>query len=216
MEQVVVLFVGAVIGWVLAVARDRSAAIRAQQIKVIVQLQERVIEIAGKELSDGNTRILAVHVQGGTRRRDATLSAEEVDYQARLGQWREELDVEKDRARLWLDTHTVSLVSTYVLVMMQCGGWAQFGQGILTEDKNFKGYLRAIFGSAAADRVLKDVTITRSDNSEPLLVDCVELSNLCLSEIQRRIRREITQPFRFCISNAWRRVTGAVSSDLIL
>ena len=196
MERVVLVAGGATVGWVLGVARDRLAAVRAQQITAITQLHERVLEVARKELFDGKSMTLAVGVQGGTKRRRTPLDSEEVEYQVRLGQWREKLREEEDRARLWIDAHTVHLVSTYFLVMMQCSGWEEFGQGILTEDRDFTRRLRVIFGRRT-DRVLNGVIRTKSGSGEAWVVDCVELSDRCLSVIQRRIRREVAYPVVF-------------------
>ena len=97
---------------------------------------------------------------------------------------------------MWIDAHTVRLVSTYFLVMMQCSGWEEFGQGILTEDRDFTRRLRVIFGRKT-NRVLSDVIRTKSGSAEAWLVDCVELSDRCLSVIQRRIRREVAHPVLF-------------------
>lgn len=78
-ERLVFLVGGATLGWILGVARDRLAAVRAQQITVMTQLHERVLEVARKELSDGKSRILAVGVQGGTKRRRTSMDSEEVE-----------------------------------------------------------------------------------------------------------------------------------------
>ena len=201
MERVVLLLSGGVSGAIvtwLGVARDRLAAVRIQQIDAMTRLHERVLEIARKELFDGKSMTLAVRVEGGTRTPRTLLDSEEVEYQSRLGQWREKLREEEDRARLWIDAHTVRLVSTYFLVMMQCSSWEEFGQGILTEDKEFIRRLRVMFGGNT-NRVLNDVVKRRSDNKKAWLVDCVELSDRCLSVIQRRVRREIAHPVLFGI-----------------
>ena len=196
MERLVPVVVAAIVGWVLGVTRDRLSAVRAQQITAITQLHERVLEVARKELSDGKSLTLAVAVQGGTKRRRTPLDSEEVEYQARLVQWREKLREEEDRARLWIDAHTVRLVSTYFLVMMQCNSWEEFGQGILTDDRDFIRRLRIIFGRKT-NRVLSDVTRTKSGSAQAWLVDCVELSDRCLNVIQRRIRCEVAHPVLF-------------------
>ena len=196
MERLAFVVGGATVGWVLGVARDRLAAVRAQQVMAITQLHERVLEVARKELFDGQSMTLAVGVQGGTKRRRTPMGSEEVEYEARLGQWREKLREEEDRARLWIDAHTVHIVSTYFLVMMQCSGWEEFGQGILTEDREFRRRLRVIFGRRT-NRVLNGVIRTKSGSAEASLVDCVKLSDGCLSVIQRRIRREVAHPLLF-------------------
>ena len=198
MERLVPVVIAAIVGWVLGVTRDRLAAVRTQQITAITQLHERVLEVARKELFDGKSMTLAVGVQGGAKSRRAPMDSEEVEYQARLGQWREKLREEEERARLWIDAHTVRLVSTYFLVMMQCSSWEEFGQGVLTEDRDFTRRLRVIFGRNT-NRVLSDVVITKSGSAKAWLVDCVELSDRCLSVIQRRIRLEVAHPVPFCL-----------------
>ena len=200
-ERLVLLVGGATFGWILGVARDRLAAVRAQQITVMTQLHERVLEVAWKELSDGKIRILAVGVQGGTKRR-TSMDDDEVEYQARLGQWREKLREEEDRARLWIDAHTVRLVSTYFLVMMQCSSWEEFGRGILHKDRDFISRLRVIFGRKT-DRVLSDIVTSNGS-----LVDCVKLSDRCLSVIQRRIRREVAHPVLFGVERCLEAACG--------
>ena len=195
-ERLVFAVGGGAIGWTVGVARDRRAALRKQQIAASEQLHERVLEVASTELFDGKSVTLAIRVQGGSKPRRTPMDSKEIDYQARLGQWRDKLREEEDRARLWIDAHTVCLVSSYFLLMMQCSGWEEFGQGILTEDREFRRRLRAIFGRRT-DQVLRAVVTTRSGTKEPWLVDCVGLSNRCLSVIQRRIRRQIAYPALF-------------------
>ena len=207
MERLAFVAIGATVGWILAVARDRLAAVRAQQITVMTQLHERVLEVATKELADGKSRILAVGVEGGTKRRRTAMDSEEVEYLERLEQWREKLREEEDRARLWVDAYTVRLVSTYFLVMMQCSGWEEFGQGILTEDRDFIRRLRIIFGRKT-DGVLRDIVRTKGGSAEAWLVDCVGLSDRCLSVIQRRFRREVAHPVLFCFERCLEAASG--------
>lgn len=206
-EPVVLLAGGTAFGWALGVARDRMSAVRAQQITAIAQLHERVLEVARKELYDGTNMTLAVRVKGGTKARHTPMDTEEVEYQTLLGQWREKLRKEEDRARLWIDAHTVDLVTAYFLLMMQCSGWDEFGQGNLTEDKSFMRHLRVVFGRRT-NRVLKAVIKTKSSSAEAWLLDCVQLSDRCLSVIQRRIHREVAHPFRFRLERRWEAVTG--------
>ena len=73
---------------------------------------------------------LAVPVHGGTKKRSGLLSEEEVDHHSRLGHWRQELNEEEDRARLWIDRGTVYLVSNYFLLMMHCKNWKNSGKEI--------------------------------------------------------------------------------------
>ena len=128
----------------------------------------------------------------------------------RLNRWREELLEEESRARLWVNERTVHVVSAYFLVMMQCSGWEEFGKGRLTEDAEFLGRLRFIFGDKV-NSVLNEIVKRKSKTGEPWLVDCVRLSDRCLSVIQRRVYREVASPF-FYESPQMRVGSGGASS----
>ena len=195
-ERLLFAVAGGTIGWLVGIARDRRAALRTQQIKASERLHERVLEVARTELSDGKSATLAIRAQGGCKPRRTPRDGEEIDYQARLVQWREKLREEEERARLWIDAHTVCVVSNYFLLMMQCSGWEEFGQGNLTDDSDFKRRLRTIFGRRT-DRVLRAVVRTKSGSTQPWVIDCIGLSNRCLTVIQRHIRREIAYPALF-------------------
>ena len=194
-------FTTAIIGYLFGISKDRSAAIRTKQIEAITQLHERVLEIERKELSDGKSITLTVSVHGGTNKPSGPMSDEEVNYLSKLYQWRQELIEEEDRARLWIDRRTVSLVSNYFLLMMDCKHWEKFGQGLLIEDKCFLHYLRCIFGRT--ENILRKIIIENSKTGEPLRVNCVLLSDMCLKVIQQRVRLEVSSPFRFRLKSLW-------------
>ena len=198
--------ISATAGYVLGISRDRRTAIRAKQIAAMTQLHERVLEIESRELSDGKSMTLWVSVQGGTKKRTDLLSDDEVEYQSQLNRWREELREEENRARLWVNERTAHVVSAYFLTMMQCSGWEEFGKGRLTEDAEFIGRLRFIFG-AKVTGVLNAIVRRKSDTGEPWLVDCVGLSDRCLGVIQRRVYREVASPF-FCVVRLVEAVSG--------
>ena len=208
--QLVPLLVGAILGYVLAVARDRLTAIRRQQIAAMRKLHERVLEIERAELHDGQNIVLAVDVRGGSKKRTQPMSTEEVEDLSKLSQWRQKLREEEDRARLWIDTHTVHLVSSYFILMMQCKSWEEFGEGLLIEDATFRRYLRYIFGNE--NNVLNKIVIRTKETGEPWLVNCVLLSYLCLDVIQRRIRLEVSYPLCFRVGKLYRRITRPYDS----
>lgn len=192
---------GYLLGYLFGISRDRSAAIRTKQIEAMTQLHERVLEIERKELSDGKSFTLAVSVHGGTKKRSGLLSDEEFNYHSKLDQWRQELIEKEDRARLWIDRSTVSLVSNYFLLMMHCKHWEEDGQGLLTEDERFLHYLRCIFGRPK--NILPKIIIEHSNTGEPWLVNCVLLSHMCLKVIQQRVRLEVSSPSRFRLKSLW-------------
>ena len=199
--QVALLLPGGIAGFVLAVSRDRVSAIRSRKIEAIGRLHERFLEIERNELSDGRNMTVAIGVLGGTKKRSGLLEEDEVDYLSQLQKWRQELQEEENRARLWIDRRTVRLVSAYFILMMECKSWGEFGQGNLIEDKNFLSRLRLIFGRTRG--VLKRVVITHSKTGQPRLVDCLLLSDMCLSVIQRRFRFEISAPLCFRTMSMW-------------
>ena len=202
--KVTLVLIGAIAGYILAVSRDRVSAIRSRKIETITKLHERVLEIERSELSDGKGMALAVAVEGGTKKRSGLMSDSDVDYLSRLDKWRQDLLEEEDRARLWMDGRTVRLVSAYFLLMMQCRNWEECGQGNLIEDTDFLNRLRLIFGRAKG--VLKKVVIRHSKTGNPRLVDCVVLSDMCLSVIQRRVRLEVSALFCFRAMSLWWRL----------
>ncbi len=199
--QIALLLVGGIVGFLFAVSRDRVSAIRSRKIEAIGRLHERVLEIERNELSDGKSMAMAVSVLGGTKKRSGLLEDEEVDYLSQLQKWRQELQEEENRARLWVDRRTVRLVSAYFILMMECKSWDEFGQGNLIEDENFLGCLRLIFGRKHG--VLKKVVVTHSKTGQPRLVDCLLLSDMCLSVIQRRVRLELSAPIFFRAMSMW-------------
>ena len=199
--ELFVPLIALMVGYFLGIRRDQSSAIRTKQIEAMTQLHERVLEIERKEMSDGKSITFVVPVHGGTKKRSGLLSEEEATHCSRLSHWRQELNEEENRARLWIDRGTVYLVSTYFLLMMHCKNWEEFGQGNLTEDKDFLHYLRCIFGSTG--NVLRKVIIPNSTTGDPWLVDCVRLSALCLKVIQRRVRLEVSSPFWFRLKSLW-------------
>ena len=199
--KVIFLLIGGMAGYIFAIARDRVSAIRSRKIEVITKLHERVLEIEKNELSDGKSMKMVVPVEGGTNIRNSLLSESEVDYQSRLGKWRQELHEEENRARLWIDWRTVRLVSAYFILLMQCKSWKEFGKGNLIEDTTFLQNLCIIFGRT--EGVLKKVVIKHSKTSDPWLVNCVLLSEMCLATIQRRVRLEVSAPFCFRAMSLW-------------
>lgn len=201
LDPLVLLLVGGIVGYIFAISRDRLSAIRSRKIDAITNLHERVLEIERRELSDGRNLTMAIGVDGGTKKREGLLSDSEVDYLSMLEQWRQKLHEEEDRARLWIDRRTVRLVSAYFILMMQCKSWEEFGQGNLLEDIDFVTNLRLIFGRE--NGVLKKIVVKHSKTGNPRLVDCLLLSDLCLSVIQRRVRLEISAPLCFRIMSSW-------------
>ena len=200
--ELALLLVGGVAGYIFAISRDRVSAIRSKKIEGITRLHECVLEIERNELSDGKSMTLAVIVEGGTKKRSGLLSDSELEYLSRLEKWREKLREEENLARLWIDRHTVHLVGAYFMLMMQCKSWKDFGQGNLLEDKTFLENMRLIFGRT--DGVLKKVVIRHSKSGESRLVNCVLLSDMCLSVIQRRVRLEVSSPLCFRVATAIR------------
>ena len=202
--QVALLLIGAIVGYVCGISRDRVSAVRLRKIEAITKLHERVLKIQRKELSDGTSMALAVAVKGGTKKRNGLMSDAEVDYLSRLGKWRQDVLEEEQRARLWMDRRTVRLVSAYFLLMMQCRSWEECGQGKLIEDTQFLDRLRLIFGRTKG--VLKKVVIRHSKTGDPRLVNCVLLSDMCLSVIQRRVRLEVSALLCFRAMSLWWRL----------
>ena len=196
-----VTIVAAIAGYFFAVLRERGTAIRAKKIEAITQLHDRALEIERQELSDGKSKTMMVSVDEGIQKRSSPLTDDEVDYQERLGRWRQELHEEELRARLWIDRRTVALVSNYFLLMMQCKSWADFGQGSLIKDADFLHRLRAIFGRTGG--TLEAIVIKHSKTGEPWLVNCLLLSDMCLDVIQRRVRLEVSSPVRYRVMSVW-------------
>ena len=186
------LIAGAVVGYLFGIMRDRSAVIRSKKIETIERLHERVLEIESMELSDGKSFRLLVSVVGGKNASSELLSDEEVEYSVKQQKWRDQLREEERRARLWIDHRTVDIISNYFLLMMQCSSWDKFGQGSLVNSDEFLERLKNIFGNS--EQVLKTIVITHSQTGEPRLVDLVLLSHLCLSVIQKRVKKEVSQP----------------------
>ena len=184
------LFTG-VLGYILALAKDRHSSLHAKKMEAMTKLHDRVLEIEKMELSDGKSRTLAVHVDPVRRKEDSQLSNEKLDYMYKLGQWRAELQEEERKARLWLSRETVDLVGHYFILMMNCKSWQRLGEGSLVEDPSFLNCLSRIFGNT--EDILDDERIvTRYDyNKQPCLVDCIYLSNKCLEVIQKRMSLEI-------------------------
>ena len=201
LDPVLLLVLGGIVGYIFAISRDRLSAVRSRKIEAITKLHERVLEIERKELSDGRNMTMAIGVKGGTKKREGLLSDDEVDYLSMLEKWRQDLHEEEARARLWIDRRTVRLVSAYFITMMQCKSWEEFGQGNLLEDVDFLTNLRLIFGRT--NGVLKKIVIRHSKTGYPRLVDCLLLSDLCLSVIQRRVRLEISTPLCFRVMSLW-------------
>ena len=199
--KVIFMLIGGIAGYILALSRDRVSVIRSRKIKAVGKLHERVLEIERKELSDGKQQTLVVDVEGGIKQRSGLMSDSEVDYLSILSKWRQDLLEEEDRARLWIDRRTVRLVSAYFMLMMQCKSWEEFGQGNLIEDEDFLDRLRLIF--ARTNGILKRVVITHSQTGNPSLVNCVLLSDMCLSVIQRRVRLEVSAPLGFRALSMW-------------
>ena len=199
--KLALLLVGGIGGYIFSISRDRVSAIRSKQIDAITKLHERVLEIEKHELSDRTSMAVAVAVEGGTKTRSGLMSDSEVDYLSRLEKWRQELLEEEDRARLWIDRRTVRLVSAYFLLMMQCKSWEEFGQGNLVEDTTVLENMRLIFGRT--EGVLKKVVIRHSKTGKSWLVNCVLLSDMCLSVIQRRVRLEVSAPLCFRAKSLW-------------
>ena len=208
--QLAFLLAGAILGYILAVSRDRLAAIRRQQIAAMRKLHERVLEIERAELHDGQNIVLAVDLRGRSKKRTRPMSDEEVEDLSKLSQWRQKLLDDENRARLWIDAHTVHLVSSYFILMMQCKSWEEFGEGLLIEDATFRRCLRYIFGNE--NNVLNKIIIRKDQTGEPWLVNCVLLSYMCLGVIQRRIRLEVSYPLCFRVSQLYQRLTRPYDS----
>ena len=195
------LVVGGIVGYIFAISRDRLSTVRSRKIDAITKLHERVLEIERRELSDGRSMTMAIGVKGGTKKREDLFSDHEVDYLLMLEKWRQDLHEEEARARLWIDRRTVRLVSAYFIMMMKCKSWEEFGKGSLLEDADFLSNLRLTF--RRTNRVLKKTVIRHSKTGHPRLVDCLLLSDLCLSVIQRRVRLEISTPLCFRVMSLW-------------
>ncbi len=189
------LIVGAVIGYLLGIMRDTSAVVRTKKIETIERLHERVLEIEKMELSDGKSFRIHVSVVGGENASGELLSNEELEYSIRQESWRDKLRDEERRARLWIDRHTVDIISNYFLLMMECSSWENFGQGNLVSNDDFLERLKNIFGSS--EQILEKIVITNSQTGQPRLVNLVLLSHLCLDVIQKRVKREVSQPLLY-------------------
>ena len=185
---VVLLIVTTLLAFYFGVARDRSNAIRARKIEALTELHQLALQIEQKELSDGRKTTLMVPVYPTAKKKEM-LSDHEVHYQNELGNWRQKLHIGRAKASMWIDGTTVSSVSSYFLLMMQCQSWEQFGKGNLLEDKTFRNNLKRVFGRTK--QVLDKVTVKHSQTGEPWLVSCTLLSSLCLKEIQRRFYSEV-------------------------
>ena len=190
-----------VIGYILGTRRDRHFAILSKKIECVDRLHDRVLEIEKNELSDGTRLTLAVPVVGGAGKRNDPMTDIEIEYLSRLQAWRQQLLEDEDRARLWISSRTVRIVSHYFLLMMHCKSWNDFGKGNLIEDPSFLYYLHSIFGSTRA--VLKKVVIIHSTTGEPRILNCVSLSDMCLDVIQQRIRLEMSAPLLFRAMLLW-------------
>ena len=142
------LFAG-VLGYFLALTKDRSNTIHAKKMEVMTKLHERVLDIEKTELSDAKRRTVAVPIIPERKPREDLLSQEEFTYMQKQAKWREELYEEERGAGLWLSRKTVQLVSGYFILMMTCKTWGEFTQsGSLIEDETFLNCLRRIFGNA--------------------------------------------------------------------
>ena len=197
----VIPFATLVVGYLFGVMRDRSAAIRSKKIETIERLHERVLEIESKELSDGRRFSLLVSEVAPENASSELLSDEEVEYSEQQQKWRDELREEERKARLWIDHRTVDIISNYFLLMMQCGSWDKFGQESLVNDVQFLARLKNIFGNSK--KVLKAIVITHSQTGEPEHVNPVLLSHLCLSVIQKRVKKEVSQPLFHMVVSFW-------------
>lgn len=191
--------IGAFLGYAFGTFRDRSSTIRKKKIEAISRLHEFVLEIKKRELSDGETRTLHIRVEGGTSQQTDSKNQVQLHYFSELTEWRSQLEIEEDRARLWIDRRTVDIVSKYFLLMMHCYNWERFGKGKLTEDKDFLRFLDVIFGKTK--KILRKVIIIHSKTSEPWLLNCVLLSDMCLEVIQHRLSLEISSPFFFRVKS---------------
>ena len=189
-----------ILGYLVGARRDRETAIRGKQIETLTKFHERILQIEGKELSDGKSFRLGMSVHGGTKKRTDLLDDEEFEYQERLDRWRQELYEEENRAQLWIDRGTVSIVRSYFMLMMKCMSWENFGKGQIMEDEEFLSNLGRIFGNRR--RVLRKI-VKRNRLGEPRWLDCMLLSDMCLEAIQRRIRLEISSPFWFRVARLW-------------
>ena len=180
---------------------------QAKQVEAITHLHARVVEVARKELFNGINMTLTVSLQGGTAE-NRPLSDEEMEYDASLSQWREESREEEDKARLWIDVHTVDMVATYVLLTSHCSNWDRFGQGDLTQDRHFLNYMRCIFGSKDTNKTTREVVINNSTTGQPECLNLIRLSHQCLSAIQQRIRLEMESPLQFRLQQWVDRLSG--------
>ena len=112
--------VTAFVGFLLGLVKDRYNNLHAKRMEAMTNLHEHVLKIENMELSDGESRTLAVHVDPVRRKEDSQLSNAKLDYINKLEQWRAELYEEERRARLWLSRKTVDLVGHYFILMMHC------------------------------------------------------------------------------------------------
>ena len=200
------LLVSGVGGYIFGMTRDRLATIRAQQVAAITRLQEHVVEIAAKELFDGNNVKLTIGLQGGTSQR-TRVSEEQLQYDSEVYPWYENLRKEEDKARLWINVLTVDMISVYVILMSHCRTWEHDGEGMLTEDPRFLDYMRCIFGGSTS-RIIGQVVIAHSGTGKPWCLNLIALSHLCLSAIQRRIRLEVKSPLCFRLAQFMEKLSG--------
>ncbi len=206
LQEWVLLVSGVAGGYILGITRDQLTTIRAQQVAVITRLQEHVVEIATKELFDGDNIKLTVGLEGGTSTK-TRLSPGQLQYDSEVYPWHENLRREEDRARLWINVLTVDMISVYGLLMSHCRNWEHDGKGVLTEDPRFLNYMRCIFGRSTS-KAIGQVVTTHSATRKPWCLNLIALSHLCLGAIQRRIRLEVKSPMCFRLEQFREKLSG--------
>ena len=193
---VTALFAG-VLGYFLALAKDRSNTIHAKKMEAMTKLHARVLDIEKTELSDAKSRTLKVLIIPEKKPRDELYTDEEFTYLQKQAQWRQDLHEEGRGARLWLSRKTVNLSSSYLTLMMTCKTWGEFRQeGSLIEDEYFLDCLRRIFGNAEVILEDEKIVMWNSYTQKPWLLNCDYLSDMCLEVIQKRLYLEIS-PFPY-------------------
>ena len=186
------VFIGVItllIGYILAISRERLSTIYNEKIKVINQLHDKILKIERNELSDGKMVKIHICVHVPETKDNSNLSIEQVKYQNKLMQWRNELYDEQRRAQLWIDPLVTDLITKYMFLMMKCKHWEEFGNGSILKDEEFIHYLKFIFQNEK--KIINDKTIIDSLHGKPWLLNTHALSQACFRVIQNKIRQEI-------------------------
>ena len=187
--------IAAVLTYFFGLAKDRSNALHAKKIEVMVQLHEQVLKMDKMAFPDGKS--VLVDMEGGTEHQTGLLKDKEFNEFNDFIIWKEkELISETDKARLWLHRRTVDIVGDYFILMLICATWKNIGKGLLIEDKELIYFLKNIFGNIKP--VLNKVVRRHSKTGQPLHLYRDRLSNMCLEVVQQYMHLELSASnFRF-------------------